>query len=135
VLVRGDEERVAETLPEVRRIAALLLEGGNEAQPSVMVRERYADQPRARLRIGHERGVGMTMKVGDAIALLPLDAAEAERLARHAGVRRVGDQRALAEVLQQLGAAALAEHASLELELFLGGEPVVVGASGQLRAR
>jgi hypothetical protein len=139
VIARGDEERVAETLPEVRRLAALLLErpdeDGGAGARSVMVRERYPDAPRARVRVATERGVGTTMKVSDAVALLPLDAAEAAHLAQRAGVRRTGDQRTLAALLIQLGACALAENATFEVELFVGGEPAVVRASGSLRPR
>jgi hypothetical protein len=139
VIARGDEERVAETLPEVRRLAALLLERaegeGDAGARSVMVRERYPDAPRARVRVAAERGVGATMKVSDAVALLPLDAAEAAHLAQRAGVRRAGDQRTLAALLIQLGACALAENAAFEVELFVGGEPAVVRASGSLRPR
>jgi len=99
----------------------------------VMVRERYAESPRCKVRIAQERGVGSTIKVGDAIAILPIEAAEAIRLAQKGGARRAADQRLLAGVLIQLGTIALAENASLDIELFIANDPVVVRATGTLR--
>lgn len=133
VLARGDEERVVDTIPEVKRVAALLLELESDEPQSVMVRERFADAPRARLKIGVERGVGLTMRIGDAVALLPLEASEAIRLAQQSGARRAADQRVVAGVLSQIGAAALSESATLDLELFTGAEPIVLRASGSLK--
>lgn len=133
VLARGDEERVVETIPEVRRVAALLLELECDAPQSVMVRERFPDAPRARLKIAVERGVGFTMRIGDAVALLPLELSESVRLAQQSGARRAADQRIVAGVLAQIGAAALSESATLDLELYTGAEPVVLRASGSLK--
>ena len=139
VLVRGDDERVADSVPEVRRLAALMLETPGDDARSVMVRERYAESPRCKVRIAQERGVGSTIKVtdasklGDAIAILPIEGAEALRLAKQGGARRASDQQQVAAVLIQLGVLALAEHASFDIELFIANEPVVVRATGTLR--
>jgi hypothetical protein len=133
LLARGDDERLAETLPEVRRIAALLLEQESEEPRSVMIRERFPDAPRTRVKITAERGVGLLMRVGDGVALLPLDEDEALRLAQQSGARRAADQRAVAVTLATVGAAALNESATLDLELYVGAEPVVLRASGSLR--
>ncbi|MEO6955038.1 MAG: hypothetical protein ABI321_24775 [Polyangia bacterium] len=133
VLARGDEERVVDTIPEIRRVAALLLELESDEPQSVMVRERFADAPRARLKTLVERGVGLTMRIGDAVALLPLESSEAIRLAQHSGARRAADQRVVAGVLTLIGAAALSESATLDLELFTGAEPTVLRASGSLK--
>ena len=133
MLARGDDERLAESLPEVRRIAGLLLEQESEEPRSVMIRERFPDAPRTRVKITAERGVGLLMRIGDSIALLPLDEAESLRLAQHTGARRSADQRAVAAVLASIGAAAIAESAVFDLELYVGAEPVVLRASGSLR--
>jgi hypothetical protein len=133
LLIRGDDERRAETFPEVRRLAALLLESESDAPRSVMVREPFPDAPRTRVRVVQERGVGLMMKVGDAVALLPLDPAEAARLAQHSGARRAADQKTVAQVLSQIGMMALTESSTLELDLFTGSEPVVLRSSGALK--
>jgi hypothetical protein len=133
LLIRGDDERRAESFPEVRRLAALLLEAESTAPRSVMVREPFPEAPRARVRVVQERGVGLMMKVGDAVALLPLDAAEAARLAQHSGARRAADQKTVAQLLSQIGMMALTECSTLELDLFTGAEPVVLRSSGALR--
>ncbi len=133
VLARGDDERIADSAPEVRRIAALLLEAESDEPRSVMVREQVPEAPRARVKIAAERGVGLTMRVGEALALLPLDAGEALRLAQQSGARRAADQRVVADVLVLLGAAALAETALFDVELFCGPEPIVVRATATLR--
>ncbi|HUQ06448.1 MAG TPA: hypothetical protein VM261_28285 [Kofleriaceae bacterium] len=136
VVAHDDDERIADTLPEVRRVAALLLEAQDPrgaAPPSVMVRERFPESPRCRIRVVQERAIGAAMRIGDAIGLLPLDGAEAQHLARQAGARRAADQRLLARVLTQIGAMALAEGALVELDLFLGAEPTVLRAQGTLK--
>ena len=132
-LARGDDERLAETMPEVRRIAALLLEADSPEPRSVMVRERFPETPRTRVRITSERGVGLLMRIGESIALLPLDEHEALRLAQQTGARRAADQRVVAGTLTAIGACAVAESAVLDLELYVGAEPVVLRASGSLR--
>jgi hypothetical protein len=138
-LLLGAEERVAESVADVKRVAALLLQAGNEAARgapvSVMVRERFADVPRARVRIAAERGVGLTMRVGEAYALAPLTSADALELARATAARRAADQRALAELLQRVAACAAGEDAAFELDLYIGAEPAVVAARGELRRK
>jgi len=159
-LLAGDERRVAETLPEVRQAATMLLgeaalhRGTLGAVPSVLVREHFPDQPRARVVVAHAEGLGLVLRVEthparardgrgaaepisvderDAYALLPLGARDAALLAAAAGARRAPVERALAELLARVAACADAERCELELELYVGSDPAVVGAAGRLR--
>jgi hypothetical protein len=126
------EARIAETVADVRRIAALLLQALEDANPSVMVRECFAEAPRAAVRVFAEKGLGLTMQVADACALLPLSRADSQQLAASTAARRAADQRALAELLQKISACAVEENALFELALFVGAEPAVVSAIGDL---
>jgi hypothetical protein len=136
VLVAGTDERVAESTTDVRRIAALLLQTQDGATlPSVMVRERFAEAPRARVKIAPERGLGLAMRVGTACALLPLSRADAQALAAATPARRSADQRAVAELLSKVATCAVDEDALFDLELFVGAEPAVLSATGELRRK
>jgi acyl-CoA synthetase (NDP forming) len=132
--VDGDQRRV-ETFPEVRRMAALLLQASRAPTPSVMVRESFPDAPRARARVGWEKGLGLVLRIveREACALLPLTRADAQALSAATAARRAADQRAVAELLGRIAACAEAEQATLDLELFVGAEPAVLRASGELR--
>jgi hypothetical protein len=158
-LLAGGERRVAETLPEVRQAATMLLgdpalhRGTPGAVPSVLVREHFPDQPRARVIVAHEEGLGFVLRVEthparardarggepvtvderDAYALLPLGARDAALLAAAAGARRAPVERALAELLARVAACAESERCELDLELYVGPEPAIVGAAGHLR--
>lgn len=129
------EERVADTIADVRRIAALLLQSVTDQLPSVMVRERFPEVPRARVKVAPEKGLGLTMRVGSACALLPLTRADAQALAAATAARRAADQRAVAELLGRVAACASDEDASFELELYVGAEPAVLVAAGELKRR
>jgi hypothetical protein len=139
LLATPSEERVAETMADVRRLAALLLQSFPEqhpdAMPSVMVRERFPEVPRARVKVAPEKGLGLTMRIGSACALLPLTRADGLALAAATAARRAADQRALAELLGRIAACASDEDATFELELYVGTEPVVLSAAGELRRR
>jgi hypothetical protein len=126
---RGGAAHLAATLPDVRRIASLLLQEGS---PSVMVRERFPESPRARARAVLEKGLGLTLRVGDTCALAPLSRADAQELASATPARRAPDQRAVAELLLKIAACAAGEGATFELELFVGAEPAVLAAEGSL---
>ncbi len=135
-LVAGAEERVAETLPDVRRLAALLLQQMAEAEvplPSVIVREFFSEVPRVRAKVAGEKGLGLTLRVGDSVALLPLTRADATQLAAATPARRASDQKAVAELLLRIAACAAGEDALLDLELHVGAEPAVLSASATLR--
>jgi acyl-CoA synthetase (NDP forming) len=131
----GGEPRLAETLPEARRIASLLLQaaGKDGLLPSVMVRERFPEAPRARVRVTHEKGLGLVLRVGEACALLPVSRAEALELAAATPARRAPDQRAVAELLGKISACAAGEAATFELEVYVGTDPAVLTAAGELR--
>ncbi len=129
----SDEVRVADTLPEVRRLAALLLQNDSGVNPSVMVQERFADAPRSRVRVEPERGVGLLVRVGHDCALAPLSDADALLLASSTLARRAPDQEAVAALLQAISRAAAGEQATFELELFVGTGPAVLRAAGSLR--
>jgi hypothetical protein len=129
------DERVADTMADVRRIAALLLQEATGPMPSVMVRERFPEVPRVRVKIAPEKGLGQTMRVGNACALLPLTRADGLALAAATPARRSADQRAVAELLVKIAACAHDEEVSFDLELFVGAEPAVLTASGELRRR
>jgi hypothetical protein len=136
LLVAGDDERLAESTADVRRLAALLLQAQDDAAlPSVMVRERFAEAPRARVKVAPERGLGLTMRVGAACALLPLLRVDAQALAAATPARRATDQRAVAELLVKIAGCAVDEDALFELELFVGSEPAVLSATGELRKK
>jgi hypothetical protein len=142
VLIGKDGERPAATLPEVRQLSTMLLAGESEL-PSLIVREAFPEAPRARLRIAPEPGLGLVAKAVvsgdgedtvDAAALMPLDAADARRLAAACGVRRADAQRAVIELLARIAACIDAEHLRCELELFVGAEPAVVsGTASRIR--
>jgi hypothetical protein len=131
--VSPHEARVAETIAEVRRIAALLLQAIGGDNPSVMVREHFAEVPRAQVRIAAEKGIGLTMQVGEARALVPLSRADSQQLAQHTAARRAVDQRTVAELLQKIALCAVEENALFDLNLFVGAESAVVAAAGELR--
>jgi hypothetical protein len=137
VSVLTHEERVAETLPDVRRIATLLLqEPFPDEQPRlILVRERFAELPRVRVRVAAEKQLGLMMRVGEACALLPLTAADAAALAAATPARRASDQRALAELLAKLAACAVAEELTFDTEIWIGAEPAVVRAEATLKGR
>jgi hypothetical protein len=133
IIATAAEERVAETVADVKRITALLLEAVDGTMPSVMVRERFPEVPRARVKIAPEKGLGSTMRIGSACALLPLTRADALALAAATPARRSADQRAVADLLSKISQCAVDEQASLEIELFVGADPAVLSASGQLK--
>jgi hypothetical protein len=132
VLALGDDLRVVETLPEVRRAAALMLPKMTPGSP-LMVRERFPDAPRARARVAVDKGLGLTLRVGDAVGLVPLTRLDAEALAATTSARRAADQRAVADLLTRIAACAAGEQALFELELYVGAEPAVLTAKGELR--
>jgi hypothetical protein len=133
LLVVGDQIREADSPAEVRRIAALMLQQIEGPLPSVMVRERFAEAPRARVKVVVEKGLGLTLRVGEACALAPLTRLDAQTLAAATPARRAADLRATAELLGKIAACAAAENALFELELFVGAEPAVLSAAGELR--
>lgn len=135
LLATAGEERVAETIADVRRIAALLLQSVSDRLPSVMVRERFPEVPRARVKVAPEKGLGLTMRVGAACALVPLLRADAQALAAATPARRAADQRAVAELLGRIAACAAEEEVALELEIYVGAEPAVLSAAGELRRK
>jgi hypothetical protein len=98
-----------------------------------MVREKFPDQPRAHVRIAVERGLGKTMRSGDACALVPLTTDDAQLIVAATPARRAADQRALADLLERVAACAVDEDALFELEIHIGAEPAVVSAQGSLR--
>jgi hypothetical protein len=130
IAVAGDE-RLADSVADVKRIAALLL----AEAPSIMVRERFPEVPRARVKVAPEKGLGATMRVGAACALLPLTRADSLTLAAATPARRAADQRAVAELLTKVAACAADEEVTLDLELFVGAEPCVLSATGELKRR
>jgi hypothetical protein len=135
-LVAGGDARRADSLPDVRRLSALMLQQMVEAEvalPSVIVREHFSEVPRARAQIVGEKGLGLTLRVGDAVALLPLTRADATELAAATPARRAADQRALGDLLVRIAACAVAEDALFELELHAGAEPAVITAQATLR--
>ncbi len=131
----GGDERVADTVADVKRIAALLLQTVDGESPSVMVRERFPEVPRVRVKIAAEKGLGATMRIGAACALLPLTRADGLALAAATPARRSADQRAVAELLGKVAACAVEEEATLDLEIFVGAEPAVLAATGELKRR
>jgi hypothetical protein len=133
LLVCDAHSRRAESVAEVRQIATLLLQSADGPHRSVMVRECFPEAPRARARIAAEKGLGLVLRVGEACALLPLTRADAEALAAATAARRAADQRALAELLGRIAACAVGEGALFELELYVGAEPAVLTAKGELR--
>ncbi|MCU1283183.1 MAG: hypothetical protein JWM53_6729, partial [bacterium] len=138
LIVAGPEpsvERVADNVADVKRIAALLLQTVDGESPSVMVRERFPEVPRARVKVAPEKGLGATMRVGNACALVPLTRADGLALAAATPARRSADQRAVAELLAKIATCAVDEDATLELELFVGAEPAVLIAAGELKRR
>ena len=135
VIASDLEERVADTVADVRRIAALLLQTVDGESPSVMVRERFPEVPRARIKVAPEKGLGLTMRVGAACALLPLLRSDGLALAAATAARRAVDQRAVAELLARIAACAVDEEASFDLELYVGAEPAVLTGSGELKRR
>jgi hypothetical protein len=135
LIVAGADERVADNVADVKRIAALLLETVDGESPSVMVRERFPEVPRVRVKVSPEKGLGATMRVGTACALLPLTRADGLALAAATPARRSADQRAVAELLAKIAACAVDEEATLDLELFVGAEPAVLVAAGELKRR
>ncbi|HXU71534.1 MAG TPA: hypothetical protein VN947_19510 [Polyangia bacterium] len=130
VAIPGDE-RVADSMADVKRIAALML---GEA-PSIMVRERFPEVPRVRIKVAPEKGLGATMRVGSACALVPLTRADGLALAAATPARRAADQRAVAELLGKISACAADEDVTFDLELFVGAEPCVLAAAGEIRRR
>ncbi|HZS37550.1 MAG TPA: hypothetical protein VFF06_12025, partial [Polyangia bacterium] len=92
VIACGAVERTASTVPDVKRIASLLLQDAGE-NPSVIVREFFPEVPRARARVTHEKTLGFALRVGEACALLPLTRADALELAAATAARRAADQR------------------------------------------
>jgi hypothetical protein len=133
LLSDGKQERLAQTQPDVRRGAALLLQEIEDENAFIFVRERFPETPRAHLRIVAERGVGLIMIIADRCALLPLSLADAQHLVGATAARRSNDQKAVAEMLVQIGHAALEENLVCELELYVGApEPAVLLASGSL---
>ena len=136
IVAVGADERVADTPADVKRLAALMLQAVDGVSPSVMVRERFPEVPRVRVKVASEKGLGATMRVGAACALLPLTRADALALAVATPARRSADQRAVADLLTKIGSCAVDEEiATLELELYVGGEPAVLQASGELKRR
>jgi len=135
VSAQSGDERVAEGAPEVRRIATLMLQEPpvGDLHPSLTVRERLPEVPRVRVRVTHEKQLGPMMRVGEAYALLPLSSGDAAALSSATPARRSSDQRALGELLGRLSACACAEEALLDVELWIGAEPVVVRAQATLR--
>lgn len=133
LIAAGADERVADTLADVKRIAALMLQTVDGEAPSVMVRERFPEVPRVRLKISGEKGLGATMRIGAACALLPLTRADSLALAAATPARRSADQRAVAELLSKISACAVEETAALDVELYVGAEPAVLSAGGELK--
>jgi acyl-CoA synthetase (NDP forming) len=134
LLIAGELIRVAESLPDVRRIATLMLQAqANEKLPSVTVRERFPEAPRAQVTTVVEKGLGLTLQIGESCALLPLTRADAVALAAATPARRSADQKAVATLLERISACADAERALLDLEIYCGAEPCVLEASGELR--
>jgi hypothetical protein len=138
ILATPTEERVADTMADVRRLAALLLQSFDPAadtMPSVMVRERFPEVPRAKVKIAPEKGLGLTLRIGTACALLPLTRADAQTLAAATAARRAADQRAVADLLIKIASCAADEDVTFDLELYVGAEPAVLSATGELRRR
>jgi hypothetical protein len=135
LVVAGADERVAETAADVKRIAALMLQSVDGEAPSVMIRERFPEVPRVRVKVAGEKGLGATMRIGAACALLPLTRADSMALAAATPARRSADQRALAELLTKISACAVDEEAALELDVFVGAEPAILSAAGELKRK
>jgi hypothetical protein len=120
---------------EVRRAAAILLEDG----PFVLVREAFPLEPRARLAVRRERGLGafaVVAGVSEERALLPLEPADALVLARAATgqaprTATTPVERALIDLLVRATFAAVECELTLDLEVYVGAEPGVVSASGR----
>ena len=136
LLCAENDEQLAETLPDVKRLSALMLQAQTTAAvalPSVTVRERFPDVPRVQARVVHEKGLGATLRIGEVCALLPLSRADATLLASATAARRAADQRAVADLLGKIAACAAAEDATLEVELFVGAEPAILSAKGSIK--
>ncbi len=131
LLVGEKSERVAASMPDVKRFATLLLHEAESTTPSVMVRETFPELPRADVKVQSEKGLGHLMYVGKECALLPLSPTDALCLSAATGARRASDQRAVADLLSKIGLAAHEEHATFELALFVGSDAAVLSASGQ----
>ncbi len=132
VLAVGAETRVVDSPAEVRRVAALMLPSTGSHSP-LMVREHFAESPRARVRVAFEKGLGLVLRVGDACGLAPLTRIDAQALAAATLARRAADQRAVADLLIKVAACAAAEQATFDLEIYVGAEPAVITAKGELR--
>jgi hypothetical protein len=137
VSAQTQEERVAESMPDVKRVATLMLQepSPSDLPASIFVRERFPEVPRVRVKVALEKQLGLMMRVGEACALLPLTPADAATLAASTAARRSADQRALAELLGKLAACAVAEDALFEAEIWIGADPAVIRASASLKNR
>jgi hypothetical protein len=130
-LALGEETRVIGSLGEVRRIAALMLPKATLDQP-LMVREHFAETPRARVKVASEKGLGLVMRVGDACGICPLTKLDAAALAGATMARRAADQKAVAELLTKIAACAAGENATFDLEIYLS-DPCVLSAKGTIK--
>lgn len=131
------------TQAEVKRQATLLL----SHSAHVLLREVSAPAPKLRLQAGVERGLGSilrltTMTAKDTwmeAALLPLQAAEAQKLAE--GVlgplldrdETACDAKELSELLTSLSACLSEQALTLDLVVLLKKEPAVLHAAGVLK--
>ena len=124
-----EEEVACHGLAELKRQATLLL----QKAPHLMVRELIPESPRSRLTLTQERGLGPVVRLGGEAALLPLPRGEARDLAEALAAEHDFDARGLTEILGQIASCARDHDVTLDLQLYLGNEPVVVSAQGTLR--
>ena len=103
--------------------------------PSVMVRERFPEVPRARVKIAAGEGPRRDHARGHGLRALPLTRADGQALAAATPARRAADQRAVAELLGKISACASDEETSFELEIFVGAEPACLAAAGEIKRR
>jgi hypothetical protein len=118
--------RRAAAAPDLRRAAGILLEEAT----FVLVREAFAETPRARLAVRHESGLGLVAHIGEERAVLPLDRADVSCLARAAAG---GEGQALLDFLVRIAVATEELNLELDLEMYVGDEPVVLSASARRR--
>lgn len=124
-----EEEIACHSGTELKRQATLLL----QRAPHLMVREHFAEAPRARLSVTQERGLGPVLRLGGEAALLPLPRGEARELAEAIAGEHDLDAKGLTELLGQVAACARDHDVTLDLQVYLGEEPAVVSARASLR--
>jgi hypothetical protein len=119
--------RRAAVAADVRRAAGVLLEEAT----FVLVREAFNETPRTRLSVRYEAGLGLVAHIGEERAVLPLDRADVSCLARAASGGE--EEQALVDLLVRVAVASEELNLEIDLELYVGDEPAVLGGSARRR--